>query len=66
METVYSLSGEVPPAEAAELGDDSSLWPGALTVGSVRQVCLIRKISAGGAILHVDEPAELGERSISS
>lgn len=62
METVYSLSGEVPPAEVAELGDDSSLWPGALTVGSVRQVCLIRKVSAGGAILHVDEPVELGER----
>lgn len=62
METVYSLSGDVPPAEIAELGDDHGLWPGALTVGSVRQVCLIRKISAGGAILHVDEPVELGER----
>lgn len=62
METVYSLSGEVPPADAAEEADEGSLWSGALTHGSVRRVCLIRKISAGGAVLHVDQPIEPGER----
>ncbi len=63
VDTVYSLSGEVPPVDGAieESGPDS-LWPGALTSGSIRQVCSVRKISAGGAILHVDQPAEPGER----
>lgn len=63
MDTVFSLSGEVPPADppAAE-GDGSVLQPGALVVGSVRQICLIRKISAGGAVLHADLPVDEGRR----
>lgn len=62
METVYSLSGDVPPVETPIEADDFGLWPGALTVGSIRQVCSIRKISAGGAIVHVDGPMAPGER----
>lgn len=63
LDTVYSLSGEVPLVEVpAEDADESVLQPGALVIGSIRQVCLIRKISAGGAILHVDTPAEEGRR----
>jgi len=63
VETVYSLSGEVPPVDFPLGADDgASLWPGALTVGSVRLVCSIRKISAGGAVLHVDQPVEIGAR----
>lgn len=62
VETVYSLSGDVPPVESPIEADDVGLWPGALTHGSVRLVCSIRKISAGGAVLHVDQPVEPGER----
>ena len=62
VETIYSLSGDVPPAEGAQEVDDAGLWPGALTVGSVRLVCSIRKISAGGAVLHVDQEVEVGQR----
>lgn len=63
LDTVYSLSGEVPPIEAAaEEADQSVLQPGALVVGSVRQICLIRKISAGGAVLHADLPLAEGRR----
>ena len=62
METIYSLSGDVPPVDGAAQEDASSLWPGSLTAGSIRQVCSIRKISAGGAVLHVDHPVEVGER----
>ena len=40
----------------------SGLWPGALTVGSIRTVCSIRKLSAGGAIVQVDGPVTPGER----
>ena len=63
VETIYSLSGEVPPVELPLAADEgASLWPGALTRGSVRLVCSIRKISAGGAVLHVDQQVEIGDR----
>ena len=62
METVYSLSGDVPPVDMPIEADEIGLWPGALTVGTVRQVCSIRKISAGGAVLHVDYEVEVGDR----
>ena len=63
LDTVYSLSGGVPPIEATlEDADASVLQPGSVVVGSIRQVCLIRKISAGGAVLHADLPVEEGRR----
>ncbi len=63
LDTVYSLSGGVPPIDATmEEADASVLQPGAVVVGSIRQVCLIRKISAGGAVLHADLPVEEGRR----
>jgi PilZ domain-containing protein len=62
VETIYSLSGEMPAAEARQEGDESALWPGALTSGSVRRACAVRKLSAGGAILHCDHEVEPGER----
>ena len=63
VETIYSLSGDMPAAEVRQEGEaDSDLWPGALTSGSVRRACSIRKLSAGGAILHCDHDVEPGER----
>jgi hypothetical protein len=63
LDTVYSLSGDVPPLDPALfVAEDSSLQPGALIVGSIRQLCLVRKISAGGAVLHADLPMEEGQR----
>ena len=63
METIYSLSGDVPVADAPTGGEeDVALWPGALTSGSVRRACSIRKLSAGGAILHCDHEVAIGER----
>ncbi|MBV9883916.1 MAG: PilZ domain-containing protein [Sphingomonadaceae bacterium] len=63
METIYSLSGDVPTDDVAqEGGDEVALWPGALTSGSVKRACSIRKLSAGGAILHCDHEVEIGER----
>jgi hypothetical protein len=62
LETIYSLSGDVPTADVGrDGGDDIALWPGALTSGSVRRACSIRKLSAGGAILHCDHDVEIGE-----
>ncbi len=63
LDTVYSLSGDVPPVEGAGEADAGAAFqPGALVVGSIRQVCQIRKISSGGAVLHVDVPVEEGRR----
>jgi hypothetical protein len=63
LDTVYSLSGEVPPIDpAVEEADAAALQRGALAVGSIRRMCLIRKIAAAGAVLHVDMPAEEGQR----
>jgi hypothetical protein len=63
VETIYSLSGEVPAAEGGpERGDETALWPGALASGSVRRACLVRKLSAGGAVLHCAHEVALGER----
>lgn len=63
VETIYSLSGEMPPAQAAdEAADGAALRPGALMSGSIRQTCAVRKLSAAGAVLHVDHPTFLGER----
>ncbi|WP_114951325.1 PilZ domain-containing protein [Sphingosinicella terrae] len=62
-ETVYSLSGDVPPVDLpADEADDSVLQPGSVVLGSIREVCLIRKIGAGGAVLHADIPVEEGRR----
>jgi hypothetical protein len=63
VETIYSLSGDVPADDVGlEGADDVALWPGALTSGSVRRACSIRKLSAGGAILHCDHDVEIGDR----
>ena len=63
MDTVYSLSGDVPAIDdMVEDGDSSVLQPGSIVVGTIRQICSIRKISAGGAVLHVDMAVEEGER----
>ena len=52
-----------PPAkETGQEDDQDSLWPGALTSGSVRRACAVRKLSAGGAILHCDHDVEIGQR----
>ena len=61
LDTVYSLSGDVPQTD---LHDDAGavFQPGALILGSARQICQIRKIGAGGAVLHADLPIEEGAR----
>jgi len=63
VETVYSLSGEVPPVDVRfDEVDNAALRSGALTSGSIRHVCSVRKLSAGGAVLHVDHPVYVGQR----
>ena len=64
METVFSLFNEVPGSDSpAGLPRDAmSLQLGSLVVGSVREVCSIRKISGAGAVIHSDLPAQPGER----
>ena len=63
VDTIYSLSGEVSPIDpASQEGEDAVLQRGALAVGSIRRICLIRKIASGGAVLHADMPAEEGRR----
>jgi hypothetical protein len=61
LDTVYSLSGEVPTM--APPNDPGAFFqPGALVLGSVRQICQIRKLGGGGAVLHADVPIDEGER----
>lgn len=63
MDTVYSLSRDAPRLDGTiEPADGLTFQPGALIVGSIRQVCLIRKLGAGGAVLHVDTPLDEGVR----
>lgn len=63
IQTIFSLSGDVPPAEPA-LGPDgvTGLRSGSLVTGSAREICFIRKFSGGGAMLHVDSPTVVGQR----
>lgn len=63
MDTVYSLSQSVPPLDPdGEPALEPNLQPGTLLAGSIRELCLVRKISAGGAILHTQIPLEAGAR----
>jgi hypothetical protein len=62
LDTLYSLSGEVTPVDSAADEDSSVLQRGMLIVGSIRNMCSIRKISAGGAVLHADMPLDDGRR----
>jgi hypothetical protein len=63
LDTIYSLSGEVPAALGAGDGqDEGALREGALTSGSVKRACWVRKVSAGGAILHCTHEVSIGER----
>lgn len=63
LDTVYSLTGQVPPIETVVEDADASVFqPGEIVVGSIRQVCQIRKISSAGAVLHADIPVEEGGR----
>ena len=64
METIFSLFNEVPGSDDPPglARDAAYLQAGSLVLGSVREVCSIRKISGAGAILHVDLPVRPGER----
>ena len=62
MDTVYSLSENMPPHDAAGVENAGELQAGSLIVGSIRELCLVRKIAAGGAILHTQMPVTLDER----
>lgn len=63
-QTIFSLSEDVPPAgPALAVVNCETLRPGALVhSGSLREVCFIRKFSAGGALLHVDSRLAVGQR----
>jgi len=61
LDTVYSLSGDVPQTDWLE-DPGAKFQPGALIVGSARQICQIRKIGSGGAVLHADVPIAEGTR----
>ena len=62
LDTVYSLSADVPPSDGYEDDAGAVFQPGSLTLGSIRQVCQIRKLGAGGAVLHADLAIEEGQR----
>ncbi len=64
VETVFSLFNEVPGSDDPPglARDAEFLQEGSLVLGTVREVCSIRKISGAGAILHADLPASPGER----
>ncbi len=63
VETVFSLFNEVPGSDSAAFGQDSAwLQGGSIVLGSLREVCSIRKISGAGAILHSQADAAPGER----
>jgi len=62
LDTVYSLSGEVTPVDAAADEDRSVLQRGMLVAGTIRNMCFIRKIASGGAVLHADMPLDEGRR----
>lgn len=63
MDTVYSLSGDVPPIEPpVDEVDEAALQRASLAGGSIRRICLIRKIASAGAVLHADMPTEEGQR----
>ena len=62
-QTVFSLSADIPPEEPnAAAPSLANLRSGALVSGSIREICFIRKISGGGALLHVDSPVAVGDR----
>ena len=62
METIYSLSGDMPAAEAGQEGDETPCGrarsPRAACGGPARSA----NSSAGGAVLHCDHDVEIGER----
>lgn len=64
METVFSLFNEVPGSDGPppSARDSAFLQEGSVVLGSVREVCSVRKISGAGAIVHADLPARPGER----
>jgi hypothetical protein len=64
VETVFSLYNEVPGSDCppANARDGAFLQEGSLVLGSVREVCSVRKVSGAGAILSADLPARPGER----
>ena len=62
LDTVYSLSADVPPSDGYEDDAGAVFQPASLTLGSIRQVCQIRKLGAGGAVLHADLAIEEGQR----
>jgi len=61
-DTIYSLADEPPRAAGAEREDRARLQPGAVGRGSLREICFLRKISAGGAVLSMDTIPEPGEQ----
>jgi hypothetical protein len=61
LDTVYSLSGDVPQTDYYD-DAGAAFQPGALILGSVRQICQVRKIGPGGAVIHADLPIEEGGR----
>lgn len=63
VETLFSLSGEVPSArDALTPAAVELLQQGALVQGSIREACFVRKLSGGGAVLHVEAAVEPGTR----
>ncbi|HET9429455.1 MAG TPA: PilZ domain-containing protein [Allosphingosinicella sp.] len=64
VETIFSLFNEIPGSDDPPglARDGAFLQEGSLVLGTVREVCSIRKISGVGAILHADLPVASGER----
>jgi hypothetical protein len=63
VDTIFSLTSDVPRALRGDPGDPvETLQPGAVARGSLREICFLRKITAAGAVVHLDAPIRVGER----
>lgn len=57
MDTLFSLSGEIPAASPeSPARDPGPLQQGALIRGTARDACFVRKLTGGGAVLEVEAP----------
>lgn len=63
VETLFSLARNLPEPEPFDGDVDATLLERAsLARGSVRQLCSLRTLAEGGALLHADMPIDIGER----
>lgn len=62
-DTIFSLAGGLPAAGSIRVGEArAQLQAGAVTRGSLREICFLRRVTRLGAVLSIDTPLTPGER----